>query len=227
MAKLMGLLSKIGLVEEVQPGAAPAPVASNPNPVPIPVSVPAAPVKPTVSQDQARIAAADQVAKEQLELAIDNANANVAEEFLAAMGPLAKAIPDERVRYQTALQLTIAKSGSIPQLVGDFDSCLGALDDKSREFESQLKARFEQRVGAKVQQVKTLEEQISAKQQQYLSLQQEIQDLITRKGQEQSGITEEQAKLDLAQERFTIQYGAMRRMVEEQKGKIAQYGEGL
>jgi hypothetical protein len=136
-------------------------------------------------------------------------------------------VDDEKVRYTAAIKSLIKKGHPVSAICQDVDKCVGVLEDKNREFASQLKAQFDKRVGSKTQTVQTCDAQILAKTAQKEKLNQEIADLAAQKSEAQQGITDEQLKLTQVGERFDMAYKAIRSEVESQRAKIAQYGEKL
>lgn len=232
MAKgALGFLQKIGLVEEVpdeeaKPNGKAAEAAPAPAHQPPPqahANVPAAPDP----EEAARNAALDKMVKKQLADAIEQAGAALVEELVDLMDTLRDSIPDEKLRYTTALKILMKKGSSVVAICTDIDKCIGALEAKEREFNATLKDQFDKRVGGRGDVVTSCDEQIAAKTAQITQLQNEIADLTVKKSEAQTGISEEKDKLEQAQERFTLAYHTFRTEIESQRAKITQYGESL
>jgi hypothetical protein len=225
--KFWQVMEKIGLAETVEdtpPAEAPVkPTGSVPAPAQVLPRV--ATVDPAV---QAKLAELDKSARQQLSQAMEAAGASLVEELGETLETLKESgVEDEKVRYTAAIKSLIKKGHPVSAICQDMDKCIGVLEDKNREFSSQLKGQFDKRVGSKTQTVQTCDDQIAAKIAQKAKLDQEIADLTTQKAEAQQGIHDEQNKLTQVGERFDMAYKAIRSEVESQRAKIAQYGEKL
>jgi hypothetical protein len=225
----MGFLTKHGLVEKTEDAPA---TSVNPPAAPSP-AFPAAQAPPMTQSapppgvDPAKIAALDESARKQLLDAMEATGSKHFPELKTFLTTLEAAIPSEPARYQTALKLCAAKQISVVALTGDLDAALGALDEKNRVFASELKGQFDNRVGAKAKAVEEYNASIVAKLAQIAALQQENIELTQKRDQEQGGIAEAQAKINLLQQRFTVVYNDVRSSVEHEKTKLLEYSKGI
>ena len=228
--KFWQVMEKIGLAETVEEDTPPAAEASIKPTGSIPAPAPVVQRAPSVSdpETQAKLAELDKSARQQLAQAMEGAGASLVEELGDTLETLKESgVEDEKVRYTAAIKGLTKKGHSVSAICQDMDKCIGVLEDKNREFASQLKGQFDKRVGTKTQTVQTCEYQIKVKQAQKAKLDQEIYDLSAQRTEAQSGITDEQNKLTQVGERFDMAYKAIRSEVEAQRAKIAQYGEKL
>lgn len=193
-------------------------------PTPSPVGPKATPAPATSVADPGLMKTLDESAKKQLLDAIEASGAALVEELTDIIETLKESIDDEGALYKAALKLLGKKGHSTTDLLGDYDKCLGVIEKKDREFEAQLKGQIDKRIGARAREIEGYESQIAAKKAQVDQLQQEIADLAIKKQEAQGSVTEEQQKLELAQDRFTRVYQAIRAEVESQRAKITQYG---
>ncbi len=224
MSKLFKILSAVGLAEEVQQEnqeAAPQIVKT----ASVKVETVAQVVAPQVSSiDAAKLAALDKSIHDQLSQALESANASTVEELGDLLETLSAAIPDEQLRYKTAIDILVKKGHTVDNIIADIDKCIGVLEDKSRVFTSEMKQQLDKRVGSKVTAVETLAATIQQKEDQVELLRKEIVELSVKKNAEQSGISEEQSKIAQTQDRFNSVFKKVRSEVELQKTKISQYG---
>lgn len=156
---------------------------------------------------------------------MEASGAPLAEELGDLIETMRETIPDETALYKTAIKFLLKKGHSLTEVRQDFDKCIGALEAKDREFETQLRAQFDKRVGSKNQTVSGCQHQIEFKQADIKRIQEEIATLEAQAREAQSSIAAEQDKLTLAQSRFTLVYKALRSQIETQSAKIAQHGE--
>lgn len=177
--------------------------------------------------DAAKIAAIDETSRKMLIVAMQNDGAPLVEDLSDSLETLQEAIPDEKIRYVTALKMMMKRGTPVSAVLNDFDKCLGVLDDNKRSFENDSKKQLEQKVGTKVKAVQSLDGLIVQKTAEISKMQQELVELQAKRDQEQSGISVEQSKIDQVQSRFEVVYKAIRSSVEDQRAKVAQHGEGL
>lgn len=218
-----GLVSVgLGDIEEVPEAPAAVPV------VPAAPSI-AAPSTPVIapSEDASRAAKYDESARAELEAALQGTNARLIPELQTLLATLETAIPVPATRFQTALKILTGKGTPLAAVLSEFDLYAGALEEKNRVFSKEIKDQFEARVGSKVKAVQDFDAQIAAAQSQVATLQQKIVDVTQARIVEQGGIAEAQAKLELLQRRFTLQYEATRAQIDQQKAQVAEYGKGL
>jgi len=219
MATFWEKMQKVGvalsLAEEVeeQPNAE----ETVPSPVAPKIQTVAAAADPTL------VATLDQSARKQLVDAMEASGASLVEELMDLLETLRESITDETALYKAAIKILGKKGNTVVAIRQDFDKCVGALEAKDREFESQLKAQFDKRVGSRSKIVSDCHEQISDKQAQIAQLQSEIATLGATAHETQAGIAEEQSKLELAQARFTLTYKTLRGEIEASCAKVAQY----
>lgn len=221
-------LERVGLVEVVE--VKEEPTSQTTAPAPDGDIAKASPKVAPFSQDpdaQARIAELDKSAREKLHQAMDDAGAKLVEEFGDLLDTLKESIADEKVRYTAALKILIKKGNTVTAVCADIDKCIGVLEEKDREFTSQLKDQLDKRVGSRKAQVEGLQKTIEDKSNQIVTLEREIKDLSGKRDVAFNEITEEQMKLTQVQERFTLAYQAIKAEAQLQRGKIVQYGESL
>ncbi|MFA5202850.1 MAG: hypothetical protein WC708_00340 [Lentisphaeria bacterium] len=217
---LFDLLERTGLVKSTDTDDKPSPVkGSEPK-----VAVAAVVVPKSTGVDPAKIAAIDESVRKELTGAVDASGSRFVTELTDTLTTLEDVVTDETKRYETALKLLKKKGVSITDIVGDLDSCIGALEAKDREFRNQLQDQFKKKVGSRQEAVQGFTDSIAAKQAQIESLQLEINQARSQRDEAQRGITEEQSKLDLVTERFSIAYKSIRAVVEAQRTKISQHG---
>lgn len=225
--KFWQVLEKIGLAETVEDAPTEAAPAVKPSTGSTPAPVIQSP-KVIDPEAQAKLAELDKSARQQLAQAMEASGATLVEELGETLETLKESgVEDEKIRYTAAIKGLIKKGHPVAAICQDVDKCIGVLEDKNREFSSQLKTQFDKRVGTKTQTVQTSQDQIKVKQAQKAKLDQEIADLTAQRTEAQSGITDEQNKLTQVGERFDMAYKAIRSEVEAQRAKIAQYGEKL
>lgn len=183
---------------------------------------PIAPAAPVV--DPELVKSIDASAQKQLIDAIGASGAELVEELGDIIETLKESIPDETALYKAALKMLGKKGHTAVAILGDYDKCLGVIEAKDREFEGQLKAQFDKRVGSKQQAIANFRDQITQKQAQIAQLQQEMSDLGVKAQEVQAEVGEEEQKLNLAQDRFSRVYQTIRAAIEAQRAKVAQYG---
>lgn len=209
-------------VEDASSTPAPTPTAAS-----APVIGQSASVRPPAAvapADVNRIAELDKTSRDRLIQAMQGAGANAVTDLGDMLDTLRDAIPDERTLYSKALNVLAKKGITTVQVVGDYDKCIGVLEENAREFEANCKSQKESRIGTRLKAIETYNATIAAKQQQLLQLQQEISDLQQKSNTDQASIAGEQAKIDQVQERFTLAYRAIRSEVEAQRTKVSTYG---
>lgn len=216
---LFDLLERTGLVKSTEVDDKPGPVKGSE-----PKIVAAATVTKSAGVDPAKIAAIDESVRKELTGAVDASGSRFVTELTDTLTTLEDVVTDETKRYETALKFLKKKGVSITDVVGDLDSCIGALEAKDREFRNQLQDQFKKKVGSRQEAVQGFTDSIATKQAQIESLQSEINQARSQRDEAQRGITEEQSKLDLVTERFSIAYKSIRAVVEAQRAKISQYG---
>lgn len=223
MAKgIWGLLQKAGVIEvsdDPIEGAKPAdkPITSPPQP---------SAIKVETVEERKQIAEIDTMVREQLANAMADSGAKLVEELGDLLETLGESIPDEKLRYSTAIKILNKKGSSVSAICNDIDRCIGVLEQKDREFNATLNDQFNKRVGGKTQQAAACEEQIAVKRSQIDKLQSEIAELNVQHGNATAGIVEEKEKLEQVKNRFQTAYVAMRNEIDAQRAKITQYGEG-
>jgi len=196
----------------------------------VPVTVPVASPDPAVTAstgDADRVAKYDESAKSALQEALQAANVHLIPELQSLLSTLESAIPVEALRYQTALKIFAAKGTPIAAVISEYDVYIGALEDKSRVFSKELQDQFEARVGSKRNSVQDYDTQIASAKSQIASLEQQVIELSTKRAGDLSALADAQHKLDLVQQRFTIQYTAARSHIDQQKAQVAEYGKAL
>lgn len=226
---LFDLLEKVGLgsYEEAPDENQAAPVAS---PSVAPVMGQGTSVRPlsqiasVTTEDVARIAKIDAGARELLMKALQDAHVGTVTDLGDTLDMLKDAIPDERTLYSKALGLLAKKGVSTPQVLSDYDKCLGVLEESSRHFEANQKAQQETRIGSKQKAIDASNATIQQKLAQMEALQQEVTALQTQAQIDQASIAGEQAKIAQVQERFAVVYRAIRGEVEAQRNKVTTYG---
>ena len=219
---LFDLLERTGLVKSTETDdqeKKPGPVKGSEPKIAV-----ASAVMKSVGIDPAKIAAIDESVRKELTGAVDASGSRFVTELTDTLTTLEDVVTDETKRYETALKLLKKKGVSITDVIGDLDSCIGALESKDREFRSQLQDQFKKKVGSKQEAVQGFTDSIATKQAQMESLQLEINQARSQRDEAQRGITEEQSKLDLVTERFSIAYKSIRAVVEAQRTKISQHG---
>lgn len=224
--KIGNAAAAVGFVEKVDSPAPAAEVAVATVPQGVTLTTrPSAPAPSPVDQD--RLRAIDESSRNLLITAMQNDGAPLVEEVSDTLETLQEAVADERIRYITAIKMLVKRGHGVTSILSDFDKCLGVLEENKRSFETDSKAQFDAKVGAKARSVESLTAQIEGKNQQLLALKQDIAAITAKRDEEQAGISGEQAKIAQVQDRFTIVYNAIRSSVEAQRTKISQHGEGL
>lgn len=191
----------------------------------VPAPTPDAPKSPSIEPELVKNF--DDLARKQLIAAMEGSGASLVEDLEMLLSTLRENITDETALYKSALKILIKQGHSIDAIRQDFDKCIGALEDEDRQFGVNLKRQMEGRVGSRIKEVTACNEAIQAKQAQIEQLQTEIAELASKAHEAQGEVTGEQAKLDLAQSRFTLNYNALKSQIESHSGKVMQYGEGL
>lgn len=223
MSKAWKFLEKIGVVEigdqdpSKTPTAEPEAAAMAAAPVTPPPTASAAPIDPSKYAD------VDKACRDKLINAMENDGAPLPEAFMETLSAL-EAIPVEEARFKTALNL-MGKQGHTPgAILSDYDKTLGVLAETATSFEASLQSQIEVKVGAKQQAVEQLTVTISEKEALIQAARVEIEQLKVQRDTEQSGIADEQIKLSTVQHRFKVIYQAVLTEIQNQRGKIAQYG---
>jgi chromosome segregation ATPase len=176
---------------------------------------------------KADIDALDQGSRTKLIAAMRGAKAPLVEELSDMLDTLKENIPDEGSLYKAALKILAKKGFAITAIREDYDKCIGALESSNREFAAQLKGQLDARVGAKHKVVEDCNQQMADKQSQIAALQAEVATLAATAHEAENGIAAEQTKLNLMQERFNINYQALRTEMERNCAKVIQYGEKI
>jgi len=219
-------LAKVGLVEinEDAPAASQGETAAQHTAVTArPAATPAAPPV----GDPGLVATLDESSRAQLVASMEASGAQLVEDLMDMLGTLRENITDEAALYKAALKILIKQGNTVLAIRQDFDKCIGALETTNREFAAQLKSQLDKRVGGKLKTAQDCKAQIAAKQQQIEALQNEVANLAAQAHEAEGSVADEQAKLDLAQQRFTHNYTAIRGEIEANCAKVAQYGEKL
>jgi chromosome segregation ATPase len=193
------------------------------------VGITSSPVIPArvVAADPALITSLDQSARDQLIAAMEASGAHLVEELIDLLDTMKENITDEAALYKTAVKILVKKGHTLVDIRQDFDKCIGALEAKDREFESQLKGQLDLRVGSKSAAVAACKSQIADKQAEITKLQSQIAELGAKAHEAQEGIAAEQGKLGLAQSRFSLGYNALRGEIASKCAKVNQYSEKL
>lgn len=230
MSRFVSFLTRAGVLSEVP---AETPAAAEPTPqATAPVAVAAKPVAtvttPVADPDQAKKLAELQASvQKRLIDVMENDGAPLVEELMGTLETLQDSIPDERACFLAALKLLKKRSITVQAILGDYDKCLGVLEENKRLFEADIQKQVDQRVGAKQRAVADYEKAIQAKNEQIATLQQEIADLVVKKDTEQSAVSVERSKIDQFHGTFNHVYQNVRSAVEQQRVKVSQYGEGV
>jgi chromosome segregation ATPase len=219
----VGLTESESHSDEAPPSVAPSGGSNSSVASPISKSVPSR----TDPEAQAKLAELDKAARQQLIQAMEDSKVPLVEELGDLLESLRESIPDEKALYKAALKILVKKGSSISAICSDMDKCIGVLEDKDREFLSQLKSQFDKRVGSKKTAVDSCKQQVDAKRVQIRALESDISTLETQGQEAQGSISEEEEKLSQVQGRFEMVYRATRSEIESQRAKIAQYGEKL
>jgi chromosome segregation ATPase len=217
-------LAKVGLVTIEDDAVTTAVPESEASPQPI-TSRP--PPRAAATGDRELVAALDTSSRDQLVAAMEASGAQLVEDLMDMIGTLRENISDETALYKAALKILIKQGNTVSAIRQDFDKCIGALEATSRDFAAQLKAQLDKRVGGKLKIAQDCKAQMAAKQQQIETLQNEVANLAAQAHEAESSVADEQAKLDLAQQRFTHNYTAIRGEIEGTYAKVAQHGEQL
>lgn len=226
---LIKALEKIGLLETVGEGAAEdgpgqdAPGDGSPEPArERPVRAPGAPSVPDPSRD----AALDSSAREQLLAAVRESGTGLHHEMEDLLSTLAETIPDEGARYKTAVRILVKKGSPVEALLSDVDACVGALQAKRREFESELADQVRQKVDARRQASKDLEARAADLRLQVERLQKDIESVESERASALRAAESESAALERVRQRFELVYADVQRSLELRKQKIVEYGRG-
>jgi chromosome segregation ATPase len=177
--------------------------------------------------DPALVAELDQSAHEQLMLSITNSGAKLVTELASLLDTLKENITDEAALYKMALKLLFKGGHNVTDLAGDYDKCIGAIEQTDRDFEAELGKEFAKRVGGKQHAIEEATAAIATLQAEIAERQQSIAELAARSEQTRTGIAESQAKLDLTKQRFTAVYSEIRAGLQAARDKITKYGEKL
>lgn len=219
---VMDFLAKAGLVNATSTPDEIKPPTSQAAPAPPPAAPAAAPRATAV--DPGKVAAIDDAVQKELAAAVEAAGAHCVAELGDTLTTLADVLEDEGKRYKTAVTLLAKKGVTVTDLIGGFDACIGALEQKQREFEAALGDTYQRKIGSKDAAIEKLNTTIGMKQAQIAALQDEVAKAQSQINLEKLDIAEEQAKLDLKRARFLAAYQSYRAAVEDQKSKIAKHG---
>jgi len=217
-------LAKVGLVTIEDDAVTTAVPESEASPQPI-TSRP--PPRAAATGDRELVATLDTSSRDQLVAAMEASGAQLVEDLMDMIGTLRENISDEAALYKAALKILVKQGNTVSAIRQDFDKCIGALEATNRDFASQLKTQLDKRVGGKLKIAQDCKAQMAAKQQQIEDLQDEVANLAAQAHEAESSVADEQAKLDLAQQRFTHNYTAIRGEIEGTCAKVAQHGEKL
>lgn len=140
---------------------------------------------------------------------------------------LADVIPDEAMRYKAAIKLTIKSGTSVDALLGDYEACFGFLETKSKEFQAECDRQTKKKVEVHRTSASMTAERITTMKSQIESLQKDIAEAQHSIDNENAAAEIEAQKIETMGSRFLASLSVVRRLLEEQKAKIAEYGKGL
>lgn len=232
MSRFVSFLTRAGVLSEVPAetpaaDATPAPPTTSATPAAAAPKAVAAPVVGTDPDQAKKLAELQASVQKRLIDVMENDGAPLVEELMGTLETLQDSIPDERACFLAALKLLKKRSITVQSILGDYDKCLGVLEENKRLFEADIQKQVDQRVGAKQRAVADYEKAIQAKNEQIATLQQEIADLVVKKDTEQSAVSVERSKIDQFHGTFNVVYQNVRSAVEQQRVKVSQYGEGV
>jgi chromosome segregation ATPase len=160
----------------------------------------------------------DQAVRQKLEASVAESAPPGYVELQDTLASLAEAIPDEFKRWQAALKLTAKHGNTVEALLGDFDKCIGVLEQKDRQFDDETQAQLKRKVGDKKAHIDQLDQQI-------IQLQQQIADLTQQRSQEAATMTQDQQKILSVKESFDAAYQAVHSQLTERRAKLASFGK--
>jgi len=222
----VGLRKLVGLFYDMESQTeAEAPVAAETPEAPVSTpKVTKAAQASVAGVDPSVIASLDKAAQDQLIEAMEASGARLVEELESLIDTLRETIENEPSLYKAAIKVIMKRGPTLIDIQQDFDKCIGAVESKSREFEAQLTAELNKRVGVKSKMVDECKSQIASKQAQISKLESEVAELAARSHEAQQGISAEQQKLDLARSRFNTVYNTIRTGIKTHCDKVMKYG---
>lgn len=220
----VGVLKEVDGEDQSPEDEAPA---ASPTGTPVPRPRPKAPVRssPPRPADSAETARLDAILGDELSAAVDAApGAQIVKEFSELFAEFSDLVEDKSLLYGKVLKVLSKKGHTVQDLLGGFDGCIGALEDKSRAFEKRLAEELKKKVGGKQEAVQRLDAQIEERRRALAAIEQEISGLETSRDQEQSGISAEEQRLERTRSRFGVVYRSAMETVTAQRAEVERLG---
>jgi len=204
--------------EDVPDEGAPAPAATaQPTPATASAAAPPPPRPSAVAEDFTEI---DRGIQAKLLDAMNAAGAPLYNDLDAFLDEMADAIPDENMRWKKAVAFLTKKGHSITEILTDVDKCIGALEEHSRIFNSNVEQQLRSRVGSKEKSVEDLNGQLAQKQAQLDALQAEMATIREKRDADQAAISTEKARVERVQRRFSVVFPAAMTEVKGHRAKL-------
>jgi len=186
-----------------QPGIAPKPILSNSQPV---------------NQSGFVADSVDQRMVEMLRTRLQSCSAQATiNKFMAAADSLKRFIPDERQRYQAAVEQMQLAGVSPQEIVGAFDALNNALEDQTTKYKATSDAQ-KSLLRPKQDNVAKLSRELERKQAEIKEMNSQI-DTLT------ADITTEQRRIEATDRRFETALNAVRQEIQNSASQIRTYIE--
>jgi hypothetical protein len=182
----------------------------------VPVYAVAQPVaQPGAAETTASQQACEKIVAE-LERAVGEAPSPAFPTFRTVLSAM-NTIPDEALRYQTALSVMAAAHKTDPAAVlGSLDQRLQILEQEQAEFEAVMDAEAENTIGATRRQIAEIEQRIAA-------LQEEIRTLVGEADRKRGSIQADSSRIDRARADFASSYAVVQTRLLAEREKIARH----
>jgi len=167
----------------------------------------------------------DGAARKRLEAAIESSAPPGYVELQDTLSTLADSIPDESARWKAAMKLAAKHGHSVEILLGDFDKCIGILEQKGREFEDETQAQLKRKVGGRQATIESLDTQIKTKHEQIQQLQSDISRLSEQRDAESAALTADEQKITSVKEGFVAAYQVVHAQLTDRRNKLATFGK--
>ncbi len=212
---------KSAFVEEVAStdgGTTPSPAASRSSVAPpAAASAGIVPERPTSAPDQA--------AKERLETLLAGSAPPGYVELHDFLSTLSDSIPDETARWRAALKLAAKRGHNVEALLGDFDKCLGILEEKYRQFDADTREQIKKKIEGRQSAIEALDQQILAKEGLVVQIQAEIKDLAEQRRSESAAKDSSEAKILAVKGGFDSAYRIVHLQVSDNRRRLEAFGK--
>jgi hypothetical protein len=206
---------KGAFVEEVPEGqqASQPPPRGQSSPPPVAHAAPVAHPPPTF----------DQASREKLEAAVVESAPQGYLDFEDFLSTLADSIPDEDSRWRAALKL-VSKRGHSPEaLLGDFDKCIGILQEKYRQFDAETQEHIKKKVSGRKEKVGSIDSAILLKQEEIAKIQSQIAGLAEERKAEVEAMDASHAKILAVKAGFDSAFRSVHDRIAFRRSKLEQF----